>query len=290
MIRFARRGSLSSSSSMPWLLKPRRFATSTKPRLSTFVVPAPATIAATATANNNRVLVGAFTNGGRFSFKNAPLFWGTLIATAKTSLADLLVQTQIEGKSWSEIDWRRNFVFLTFGFGYLGLGMYGVYVKGFGRMFGQSRMKAFCDKSIRDKLRDTAGLRMLSTQVFLDVAVLNPLCYWPAYYAFKALSFAQADDKRTSGQIVYDTVFVEYPKTFVEDNSGMGLFWVPANFVIYAVPLHLRLPLNHSVSLLWCCILSLWRGGENSTADLPSSAGNHQPSMQPVGKSTWQMA
>eukprot|EP00947_MAST-08B_sp_MAST-8B-sp1_P001062 g1062.t1 len=192
-----------------------------------------------------------------------------------TSLADLLVQTKIEGKEWHEIDWRRNFVFLTFGFGYLGLGMYAAYVKGFGRLFGP-RMAEFCAKPVREKLKDAAGLRMLATQVFLDVAVLNPIFYWPCYYSFKALCFADASDPRSAATIVADTVFREYPKTMFEDNAGMGLFWIPANAVIYAVPLHYRLPLNHTVSLAWCCVLSIWRGeGDSAAAPVKEPVQQH---------------
>ncbi len=35
---------------------------------------------------------------------------------------------------------------------------------------------------------------------------------------------------------------VEYPQTFFQDNFGMGYFWIPANFVIYSVPMSVAAP------------------------------------------------
>ena len=43
-----------------------------------------------------------------------------IIATLKTSAADLMSQMAIERKPLSEVDWQRNFVFCVFGFAYLG--------------------------------------------------------------------------------------------------------------------------------------------------------------------------
>ena len=190
-----------------------------------------------------------------------PLFVGTMIAAVKTAAADLLVQTQVEGKPWDEIDWRRNMVFLSFGFGYLGLGMYAVYVKGFSRVFG-TRVQKFCAKPFRDKLKDRVGLKLLAVQSFADVVILNPFLYWPSYYSFKALCFSDPAESRSSLQLVSDTITDEYPKTFWIDNLGMGLVWLPANMIIYSVPMHYRLPVMHVASLGWCIILSIMRGAQ----------------------------
>ena len=48
----------------------------------------------------------------------------------------------------------------------------------------------------RAKLRDRAGLRALAAQVGLDLAVLNPLVYWPTFYCFQALCFRGRQDGR----------------------------------------------------------------------------------------------
>jgi len=52
--------------------------------------------------------------------KANPFFNNVLIATLKTSAADLVAQCAIEGKPFSEIDWQRNMVFCLFGAVYLG--------------------------------------------------------------------------------------------------------------------------------------------------------------------------
>ena len=37
-------------------------------------------------------------------------------------------------------------------------------------------------------------------------------------------------------------------------------FWFPIDLIIYSVPIHLRLPLNHGASLAWTGIVSIFRG------------------------------
>ena len=39
--------------------------------------------------------------------------------------------------------------------------------------------------------------------------------------------------------------------------------WIPGDFIIYAVPMWLRLPTNHALSFLWTCYLSFLRGDAN---------------------------
>ncbi|KAL3907498.1 MAG: hypothetical protein SGILL_008849 [Bacillariaceae sp.] len=42
------------------------------------------------------------------------------VATVKTSAADLVAQIVAERKSLKEVDWKRNAIFVVFGFAYLG--------------------------------------------------------------------------------------------------------------------------------------------------------------------------
>ena len=58
-----------------------------------------------------------------------------------------------------------------------------------------------------------------------------------------------------------------YKVTFWEDNFGMSYFWIPANVIIFSVPLHLRLPMTHFFSFWWCMILSFWRGAQEGKED-----------------------
>ena len=52
--------------------------------------------------------------------QNNPFVFQLGIATCKTSAADLLAQVVAEGKTFDEIDWKRNSIFVVFGFAYLG--------------------------------------------------------------------------------------------------------------------------------------------------------------------------
>jgi hypothetical protein len=54
-----------------------------------------------------------------FAKKN-PFTFQLIIATGKTMAADLMAQTVAEGKKFDEIDWKRNGIFIVFGFAYLG--------------------------------------------------------------------------------------------------------------------------------------------------------------------------
>lgn len=74
----------------------------------------------------------------------------------------------------------------------------------------------------------------------------------------------------SSGQMLGD-VAVRYKSSFITDNFAMAFFWVPANFVIYAVPIHLRLPLNHVISAAWSFILSCCWGAKMPSGTPPEA-------------------
>lgn len=194
--------------------------------------------------------------------KRHPLAMCVAIATVKTSLADGIVQTVAEGRRFSEIDWHRTAVFGAFGCGYLGFALYAMKVKGFQRLFPS--LEAFCNLSYRAKLRDRAGLRVLASQVALDLAVLNPLIYWPTFYCFQSLCFRRGQDDRPIHTVLQEAL-AGYSATAVDDNLGMAKFWLPINLLVYSAPLYLRMPINHLASLVWCCILSHSQGKSMET-------------------------
>ena len=79
-----------------------------------------------------------------------PIKFGVSVATVKTAAADLLTQKAIEGRSWDNIDWRRNGLFTVFGFAYQGCFQYYLYVTLFSRWFaGAAR---FANQSLREKV------------------------------------------------------------------------------------------------------------------------------------------
>lgn len=42
------------------------------------------------------------------------------------------------------------------------------------------------------------------------------------------------------------------------------MLWIPGDMIIYAVPMWLRLPLNHALSFIWTCYLSFLRGEKDA--------------------------
>lgn len=52
--------------------------------------------------------------------KENPFLFQLGVATVKTSAADLVAQMVAEQKSLAEVDWKRNAIFVVFGFAYLG--------------------------------------------------------------------------------------------------------------------------------------------------------------------------
>jgi hypothetical protein len=178
------------------------------------------------------------------------------IATTKTSLADILVQKQVEKKE--TIDWERNLAFTAFGFGYLGIAQWGIYVRGFSRIF--PGMEKFCNQSLRDKLKNRSGLRQLFGQIGLDFVFIQPVIYWPTLYFFKECTQRTPEGgKRTASDVISGAI-TKIRANFWEDNLGMCAFWLPLDLVIYSVPIWLRLPLNHGISFVWCAVMSFWRG------------------------------
>ena len=239
--------------------------------------------------------------------QRAPFSSQVAVATTKTVAADLLVQTAVEGKSLQDVDYRRVAVFGAFGCLYLGVVQYGLYVKGMQRVFDKVALDKFCNASIREKIRDKAGLKILAGTIALDFFLIQPALYWPAYYAVKEVGFRDADagargslDVDSSGETnaleggSFDSVNVDnddddddgdgigigsvlgsalskYRTNFWEDNLGMCGFWLPMDIIIYSVPLHLRLHLNHIISFAWVGLVSMFRGDADNVDENENS-------------------
>ena len=82
-----------------------------------------------------------------------PWTFGVGIATAKTGAADILVQKQIEKRE--KLDWQRVGLFTLFGFAYLGIVQYLIYVNLFSRLFRNA--EAFGKMPFREKIRNKEG-------------------------------------------------------------------------------------------------------------------------------------
>eukprot|EP00947_MAST-08B_sp_MAST-8B-sp1_P000852 g852.t1 len=226
------------------------------------------------------------------------------IASTKTALADAIVQVSVEGKRLDSLDYRRSAVFGAFGFAYLGVIQWGIYVRGFRYIFDAKVMDKFCNAPVREKLKDGAGLKQLVQQILLDFVFIQPVIYFPVYYTFKeAIMGSPSSDPSSSGappattstpggmpsperplgpSTVVANAMDKYGKNFWMDNFGMCGFWLPMDFIIYGSPIHLRLPLNHGISFLWCCLLSIYRGAgddqknDEAAAVMPTGQGDDQ--------------
>jgi len=189
--------------------------------------------------------------------KANPMTFGVGFSCAKTSASDLIVQVFVERRE--EIDWKRNAAFASFGFGYLGIIQYSLYVPVFGRLF--PRAEAFAAKPLREKAVDFKGQAALAAQVFLDQAVHHPFMYFPAFYMTKELVCMGAE---ASPSRVYET----WSTNFWPDLWALWKLWVPATAMNFAFsPMWLRIPVVASTSLIWTMILSSMRGAEGATVE-----------------------
>jgi len=197
--------------------------------------------------------------------KAYPFTTQLIVSTAKTSGADVLVQRYVEGKSWSEINWRRVFAFAAFGFVFLGLVQWAIYVPGYRMYFKE--MDRFCNQSIRQKLRNPKGIKELGQQIFIGQFVMQPLTYLPLFYIFRESVTGEKNllDGTGSYTEIARTALGKYAANFWTDNITMLAFWLPADVVVYSVPIWARMPLNHSISFLWTCVLSWLRGQQPSS-------------------------
>ena len=87
------------------------------------------------------------------------------VATAKTGSADLMVQRYVEKKK--HIDWNRTISFSVFGFVFLGIVQWFIYVPGYRLVFKE--MDKFCQQTIKQKLRNRAGLKDLAGYVVVHL-------------------------------------------------------------------------------------------------------------------------
>lgn len=185
--------------------------------------------------------------------KSFPFTNNLLIATMKTSAADLVAQCVIEQKPLNEVDWKRNMVFCLFGAVYLGAFQYWYQVNVFKRMF--TGVEKFTEQPWAAKLRDGPGLLALAAQTALDLGMLT-FVYLPTFYVFKAGVFSTAWD---ASEWVKGGIG-SYTRNWNKDVFDVFRVWGPADLVCFSVPLWLRLPVRHVVSFVWTAYLSFARG------------------------------
>ena len=217
--------------------------------------------------------------------RSQPYKFNIIIATFKTALCDLLVQRYIEKRE--EISWSRNAIFWAFGCFYLGGLQWFIYVDVFKVLW--PNMQTFANMTLREKLANPAGIRALFGQVAFDNFIHYPLIYFPFFYVFKqgiqggdSTAAGGATDAATRAMSVATSGLSKYRDNCVEDNMKMWALWIPGDLIVYAVPIWIRMPLNHGFSFIWTCYLSFLRGDDDAKCNPATASANRG-----AGKLPW---
>lgn len=186
--------------------------------------------------------------------ERSPFVFQLIVATAKTMGADIMVQVGPEGKKFDEIDWKRNGIFVVFGFAYLGGFQYWLMVTKYRQWF--PTMDRFAKLSIAQKMKDTAGILDAAKMVLFDVVVHLPMIYFPTYYTVKEFvsgtSYNPVDWVKDGA--------TKYSNNAKEDLAAMIKLWGPSDCVQFVLPMHIRMPFRHLVSFFWTAYVSFTRG------------------------------
>lgn len=185
--------------------------------------------------------------------KEYPFINNFIIASLKTTAADLLAQIVIAQTPIAEVDFQRSLLFCAFGGVYSGAFQYMYQVQIFKKLFDVDK---FTSQPWSEKLRDIPGIKALAAQTTLDLTILT-LIYLPAFYIFKASVFSGMSDPSAWFHNGVDT----YTMNFGKDEADLLKVWLPADIICFSVPLYLRMPVRQSVSFLWTAYLSFSRGG-----------------------------
>jgi len=184
-----------------------------------------------------------------------PFLFQLGVATAKTSAADIMVQVVVDRKSFNEIDYKRNGIFVFFGFAYLGGFQYWLMVNKFSKWF--PTRQRFATLSLSEKLKDTAGMIDAIKMVAFDVCIHLPMIYFPAYYTCKEVvtgtSWNPIDWVKDG--------CTKYWNNKDEDLLAMIKLWGPSDCIQFSMPLYMSMPFRHMVSFFWTAYVSFTRGG-----------------------------
>lgn len=208
-----------------------------------------------------------------------PFVTNVLLATVKTGVADVVVQLGTRGcrsEAAKEadaaggagagvdsspivrhgIDWKRAAFFASFGFMYVGLIEWFFYVDVF--IYLCPLAIGFANEPWYKKVHDGAGMADLSKQVFLDNFVHNVFIYFPIFYMLKAIVLLGGKQESITKKA--EKGLQMYWDNIVWDNLKYMAIWIPGDYLVYAVPMWLRMPVNHGISFAWTMLLSCTRG------------------------------
>jgi hypothetical protein len=194
--------------------------------------------------------------------KEHPFKFQLLVATGKTMAADLLVQVVTEGKRWDDIDWKRNGIFVVFGFTYLGGFQYWLMVNKYRQWF--PTMDRFAKLPFSEKIKDIPGLLDAGKMVLFDIFVHLPFIYFPTYYTVK--EFVSGSSYNPVDWLK-DGV-TKWSKNFQDDFTALVKLWGPSDCVQFILPVHIRMPFRHIVSFFWTAYVSFTRGAIDTKTEL----------------------
>mmetsp|Transcript_11834 Transcript_11834/g.18327 ORF Transcript_11834/g.18327 Transcript_11834/m.18327 type:complete len:247 (+) Transcript_11834:344-1084(+) len=186
--------------------------------------------------------------------RDRPFAFNLFLATSKTCAADIFVQTTAERKKFSEIDWRRNAIFVVFGFVYLGGFQWWLLINKFKQWF--PTMERFGQLSFSRKLKYKAGIRDAIKMIAFDVIIHSPMFYFPTYYTVKE---SIGGCKWDPSEWVVDGV-EKYRKNMLEDLTAMVTVTIPSDCIQVVLPIHMRMVVRHFISFFWTSYISFSRG------------------------------
>ena len=223
---------------------------------SAFRIRSPAAIANYVRRSTNKSTEAAITK--QSYAERHPFVFQLGVATAKTSAADIMVQVVVDKKRWDEIDYKRNAIFVVFGFAYLGGFQYWLMVNKFSKWF--PTRQRFATLSLAEKVKDTAGMTDALKMVAFDVFVHLPLIYFPSYYTCKEIVTGSTWNPL---DWVRDGC-TKYWNNIDEDCLAMIKLWGPSDCIQFSMPIHISMPFRHMVSFFWTAYVSFTRGGADA--------------------------
>jgi hypothetical protein len=183
-----------------------------------------------------------------------PRDFNVILATLKTWGADAIVQLlqRRRGVPWV-FDWYRSAAFAIFGFFYIGIMQWFLYVSILTWLFPDAMV--FANAPFAEKMLDSVGQLSMVGQIFVDNFVFAFLFYFPAFYFIKSVVQGGCP-----WYAHFQVGLSRYWQNIVSDNLYSCALWFPADIVIFAMPMYFRMPMEHSVSFAWTMFISARRG------------------------------
>lgn len=189
-----------------------------------------------------------------------PFLFQLGLNTAVVGGADLHTQL-MEGRRFGSdkpaskrIDSQRLTMFALFGALQAGV-TWLVYINVFKVLFPKNLV--FSNKTWAQKLVDTKGQVDVVKQAAFDCFIYVPLWFYPNFYFFKEM--IQGKEWHSPADLLQNSL-LRYREHFWSDNIGYSVMWMPANCLVFSVPVWMRLPTSIYFNYIFTVLLSHFRG------------------------------